>query len=234
MPPFGHRRGGELINRPAIGLVFSLLFGSTAVPTHAQVAPSRSAVEPAEVCELHVWPAPEYATHFFGIFPPGSVIGELEMPNARQVLQPGGQGVVEAWLSPEFIVRTIESADLRAFFGRTVRVIPHFTTRREASSILRARTRSTSSTVPCYYELHVRMIYLQRAALTGTRFMVAWRLKTFPPQNGRPSVATSAAIQVLRGFRVDRPVDEVRRDIEAAFSRSLDTFIRGALDGTIR
>ncbi|MDQ4087953.1 MAG: hypothetical protein M3177_08105 [Pseudomonadota bacterium] len=213
------------------GSIIAFVVGLSTASAPAQVQPGASQVpaQATEPCELHVWPAPDYITDIHGLFPAGSAVGALEMPNTRRQLNPDGRGVIETWLSPEFIGETIRSANLSTILNRPVTVILHLTTRREASRILRARTRSTASTASCYYELHVRTVFLQRSVMLGTRFFTAWRLKSFTAEGRPPRVRTGSKIHRLRGFSVDRPVDEIRADIENALRRSFDTFIRGAL-----
>ena len=197
-------------------------------------SPTSAPAAQESACELHIWSAPNYITDIHGFFPRGSGLGDLETSGTRDVLVPDGQSVIEAWLSPEFISRTAESLDLSTNFGGPVSVILHPTTRREVNSIMRAPQRATESTSSCYHELYVRTIFLQRSAMLGTQFFVSWRLKTFTPEARRPRVVTSSATLRLRGFRVDRPQEEIRADLESALKTSLETFITGALNGTIR
>jgi hypothetical protein len=213
----------------AAGIALAFALAASGVRAQADQIASASSATTADACELHVWAGPDYFTDISGLFPQGSLAGSIGTAGARSALQPNGHDVIATWLSPEFIGRTVQSADLAALMGRPVSVIVHPTTRREVGHIMGARTRNAPSTAHCYHELYVRRVFLQRALFYGTRMFVAWRLKTFAADGVRPRVVTGAAMLQLPGFRVDRPPEEMRADLEDGVRRSFDAFMQRAL-----
>jgi len=181
------------------------IFTTAAVVCTAFLCQSEARAQAAP-CELHIWPAERMASMTTGWLGGGlldsALHGAKDAKNRAQM--------ASALDSPTQL-DALESLDLKALLSlpADTQLVRHEEPI-ERHSMNKVKTRRSSSTSTCYYELIVADVFYQKAAIYGrsltTLFMVrefgadqkidfeykAWGgngLKLFPPKEGEDSIA---------------------------------------------
>ena len=141
----------------------------SALPALAQEAPPAGAARP---CELHVWPAEDFHTVYYGWGHGGTIDGGFKQRT----------GYARLWVDPLSMARQAEilaAQPLPAQLGLTdYRLVIH-PQRLSSQAIRTTATRLAPDTPTCYAELVVDTVVLQHNVLSGKGLNVIYRFRQF-------------------------------------------------------
>ena len=223
--------------------------GSLAAPVLAQEAPAAAVVETPKLaadgsqCELHVWPTHNYLGINMGLLSGFGLVGALADAEVHKDKVATVKDLMADYLGPDVqmeelnkigITKTLKLEGYKIImeeptpFNEDVKKDPALKAKVKAMNAkIKAKTRLSDSTAPCYAELATTHIFYHKAMMYGSNLFTGFIYREFGTKPTATKISTGQVKNPLEHFppKTAEDIDRAKLELRDAFSKDFVEYV---------
>lgn len=212
--------------KTSMAVIAAVALAFAAAPAAAQEA---APAEPAPQCELHVFPTLEGQAMTTGWLVGFGVVGAVADAAANKDRNISEAEYLREALGPQFQVAALQQIDLVKELGLPPSQIFYETPIADRDITTKAKTRLTSSTAPCYFELIITQNLYRKAAIYGRSLNNRYVFKDFRDGKIETKLVKGRGGNGLEFFppQTTDETEAAEEDLRSAFTKNFVEFAAG-------
>lgn len=212
--------------KTSMAVIAAVALAFAAAPAAAQEA---APAEPAPQCELHVFPTLEGQAMTTGWLVGFGVVGAVADAAANKDRNISEAEYLREALGQQFQVAALQQIDLVKELGLPPSQIFYETPIADRDITTKAKTRLTSSTAPCYFELIITQNLYRKAAIYGRSLNNRYVFKDFRDGKIETKLVKGRGGNGLEFFppQTTDETEAAEEDLRSAFTKNFVEFAAG-------
>lgn len=186
--------------------------------------------QPANPCEIHVWPAERFSAVTTGWLSGFGIAGAVADSAGHASGDQGRKAALASALDSEGQANALGSLDLSSLLNiKQSRIVLH-TQPLDRKTVNKIATRRAESASPCYSELIVADVFYQKAALYGRSLKTLFIFRNFGASTEKPSIYKGWGGNGLKLFppKEGEDVQAANNELVSVFKADFEEFARNA------
>lgn len=202
----------------------------TPTPPPQAAATTAETEQPANPCEIHVWPAERFSAVTTGWLSGFGIAGAVADSAGHASGDQGRKAALASALDSEGQANALGSLDLSKLLDiKPSRIVLH-NQPLDRKTVNKIATRRAESASPCYSELIVADVFYQKAALYGRSLKTLFIFRNFGPAKDKPTIYKGWGGNGLKLFppKPGEDVQAANNELVSVFKADFEEFARNA------